>query len=755
MSDAAGRSYDWGVSQERNTEAQRLFDELIELDPTARELRLLKLAPDPTVSREVTSLLAAAERAGDFLGVLGATSAPETKRPAPGPLVAARYRLERALGSGSMGDVHLAWDQQLERPVALKFLRASSHADPSALPRFIAEARAAARLDHPHVATVHDFGETEQRQLFIAMAYYPGETLRDRIARGPLPAADALRIAAQIASALGAAHAAGIVHRDVKPANVLIDAEGAVKLTDFGIAKLSAEHDTTSPGVAVGTLAYMSPEQARGDAVDSRTDLWSLGVVLHEMIAGRRPFIGDNAAALVHALIHGDPAPLPEGDAQVGPALRALVAALLSKDPERRPDRASTVRQALERLAAGDDALPTRAAPGAGALPQAMTGFIGREREIALARGLLDDTRLLTLTGPGGTGKTRLALQLAASVRERHADGVWFVPLAEISDADLVPSMVAQTLGVRDLGATLLSDRVIAALRGKQILLVLDNFEHVLDAGAFVARLLGACPGVTVMATSRAPLAVQGEQEFPVPPLTTPSRADENAADSEAVRLFVQRARAVRPGFALDEAALDAVGEICRRLDGLPLALELAAARAKLLSPRAMLARLEHRFDLLRADARDRPARHSTMRAVIDWSYVLLTDAERALFDRLAVFAGGISVDAAEAVAPSRDGGTDAPPAVLDVLDSLCNKSLLRQDDQADGEPRFVMLETVREFGLERLRDSRGEAAARRAHRAYCIALAERAAGELRGPAQAAWFDRLEHEYANFRVALD
>ena len=245
---------------------------------------------------------------------------------------------------------------------------------------------------------------------------------------------------------------------------------------------------------------------------------------------------------------------------------------------------------------------------------------------------------------------------------------------------------MAHALRVRHLAGPLI-ERVIAALRGKHVLLVLDNFEHVLDARQFVATLLAACSGVSVLATSRAALAVHGEQEFPVPPLVMPLHGDAHAAESEAVRLFVQRARLVRPNFSLDEDSLAAVAEICRRLDGLPLALELAAARAKLLSPRAMLTRLGRRFDLLRAGTLDRPLRHRTMREVIDWSYVLLTDVERALFDRLAMFAGGISIEAAEAISPDRDGEPRGAVDVLDVLGSLCNKSLLHQEEQRDGEP--------------------------------------------------------------------
>lgn len=738
------------MSSDRGWDVQRLFGELIEHEPAARGARLRQITPDPALASEVASLLAAADRAGDFLGLLGEPGG-QARASEPGVSIAERYRIERPLGRGAMGEVYLAWDRQLERQVALKFLLAPRSADADAIARFTAEARAAARLEHPHVATVHDIDRTSNGRLFIVMAYYAGETLRALLGRGALHGRDALRIAAQIASALAAAHEAGIVHRDVKPANILFDAEGNARLADFGIAKLT-DDETSRTGLTLGTIAYMSPEQARGDATDGRSDLWSLGVVLYEMLAGRRPFVGADAFALRRALMEDEPLPLDEDPTPRGRAVRAIVASLLERDPSRRPAHAADVRRSLDRLARDDAAAML---PGGLTLPIAVTSFIGRQRELALARELLGRTRLLTLTGPGGTGKTRLALELAAAVQPDYADGVCFVPLAEIDDAELAPSVIAHALGLRDLGGAPPLARVVAALRERRTLLVLDNFEQLRTAARFVATLLTSCPGVTVLVTSRAPLGVQGEQELPVPPLVTPARDGAYAAECEAVRLFVQRARAVRPELALDAESIGAIAEICRRLDGLPLALELAAARVRLLSPRAILARLEHSLALLQTDGIDRPARHRTMRAVIDWSYVLLSGAERTLFERLSIFAGGASLEAAQAMMPPSGDAAGTEDAALALLTSLCNESLLRQEPQPDGEPRFVMLEAVREFGLERLRASGDEGAARQAHRAYCLALAERAEGELRGPAQAAWFDRLEREYANFRVALD
>ncbi len=731
------------VSSDSPEEARILFDQLFALDRDDRDRHLRAIGPDPDVAREVRSLLAAAERSGDFLGLLGDQRA--DTQPLEDDIVLGRYRVQRRLGSGAMGDVHLAWDTQLERPVALKFLRAShASTDAANVARLRAEARAAARIDHPHIATVYDSGATDSGTLFIAMAFYPGDTLRQRLDCGPLPVDDALRIAAQMAGALAVAHAAGIVHRDVKPANVLFDAEGGARLTDFGIARLLTDPEATGPTPVQGTPAYMAPEQARGDTVDGRADLWALGVILHEMLTGQRPQRGTPDTALA-SLLDG-----------VDPALRTLVAQLLVEEPSQRVSDAGQIRDALDDLitARTTDSLPRRSDFGRGSLPAVLSTLIGRERELGETRAFLANTRLLTLVGPGGTGKTRLALALAMESRMAYADGAWFVPLADIASAALVPSAIAEALGVRDLGSGQLVDRVLTTVGERQLLLVLDNCEHVLAAAPFVASVLATCPHVTVLATSRALLGVQGEQAYPLSPLGTPAHDAANPAANDSVRLFVARARAVRPNFALDDDSLAAVAEICRRLDGLPLALELAAARATLLSPRAILSRLEQRFDLLRADGGDRPARHGTMRAVMDWSFILLTDEERGLFCRLAVFAGGASMDAAEVVGGALSTGNGALP-VLDLVTSLARKSLIHVEEQPDGEPRLLMLETMREFGLDRLAAGSDAIAARRAHRAWCVSLAERGAERMRGPEQVAWLDRFEREYANFRVAFD
>jgi serine/threonine-protein kinase len=336
---------------ENASEVQRLFDELVDLDVGERADRLRRQSSNATVAGEVASLLAIADRGADFLSILGDRPTRGADAP-PSRLIAGRYRLERPLAAGAMGEVSLARDLQLDRPIAIKFLHHASREATDARARFVAEARTAARLDHPNVATVHDVGEDDEGRLFIAMAYYPGETLRERVARGTLTPEESARIGAQIAGALAAAHGAGIVHRDVKPANVLFDATGAVRLADFGIAKL-VDRELTVPGAVLGTLAYMSPEQARGDTLDGASDLWSLGVVLYEMLTARRPFVDQGPYAMLRALIEQEPAPLPD-DVDIPARLRTLVAALLEKELSRRPRDAAEVADLLWRATEGE-----------------------------------------------------------------------------------------------------------------------------------------------------------------------------------------------------------------------------------------------------------------------------------------------------------------------------------------------------------------------------------------------------------------
>lgn len=419
---------------------------------------------------------------------------------------------------------------------------------------------------------------------------------------------------------------------------------------------------------------------------------------------------------------------------------------------------------------------------GATTLPAALSTFIGRGAEVAAVTALLvrDDVRLVTLTGPGGVGKSRLALRVATDLVPTFTGEVWLVSLAPISDPDLVVATIAQALGIRQGGERSALDRLTAFLRPRTALLVLDNFEQVVEAGPIVADILASCPGLTILVTSRVRLRVSGEREFPVPPLGLPAADDPPSFDevtsSEAIKLFSERAQNVKPDFALTLDNAAAVVGICRRLDGLPLAIELAAARISVLPPPALLLRLDRpdgtRLPLLTGGARDQPARLRTMRDAIGWSYNLLSPAEQALFRRLAVFVGGCTLEAAEAVArwhaqetsgrDERSRRLDAATTVdssatLDLVASLVDHSLLRREDrpapEGSPEPRFGMLETVREFGLEQLA-ARGEVGSVRGrHAAWYFALAKRVQ-RTGGLSQGRWLAVLAVEHPNLRAAL-
>lgn len=731
--------------------------------------------------------------------------------PLLGRVIDGKYRIEALIGSGGQGTVYRAVHLLLERTTALKIIRSESLADPAAADRFRREARTLAQLRHPNVVTIHDFGVDPTLGFFLVMEHLRGHSLSEELRQqGRLPEGLVLEIMRQVCEGVGAAHEEGVIHCDLKPDNIFLETGSggalAVKIVDFGVAKLrrrsslpGSSPDDSFDDAIIGTPQYMAPELFAGRQQDASTDIYALGCVLYEAVTGRLPFLGRDVPSVArqHAV---DTAPPPSS---YGVGLRAeldaIVARALAKIPTERFGSAAELASALaviEAAPAGGEARPGTPparhpvrlpADGADAwptittgvsapnnLPLELTSFVGRESEVGDVTTLVRSRRLVTLTGPGGSGKTRLSLKVASDLLTEFRDGVWLVELASIASPELIELEVATALGLPENAGATTFDAIVGALRAKRVLLVLDNCEHVVQACATLAStLLRACQGLHLLATSQEALNVPGESTWVVRPLSLPPSEAGSAPDtvlrSEAARLFADRAALSRPGFRVTEQNARAVAEICHQLDGIPLAIELAASRIRLLSVAEIARRLSDRFKLLNSGARGAQPRQSTLRGAIDWSYDLLSDAERALFGRLSVFSGGFAMEGAEAVCADADvksegesvlGGLDSGSgavrveAVLETLTRLVDKSLVIVDEAGEAS-RFRLLETIRAYGAERLQQSGAAVEVRRRHRDHFLELAERAEPELEGPEQVALLDRLETEHDNFRAALD
>lgn len=659
-----------------------------------------------------------------------------------------RYRLDRELGQGGMGTVYEGYDQLLDRVVAIKVLSTRSLGT-EGKNRLLNEARAVAQLNHPNIVSIFDAGEDNDLP-YVVMEYMHGQSLHEA---PPATMEEILRVTVQICDALEEAHIHGIVHRDLKPENVIMTEGGLAKLTDFGLAR-SLSSRMSQEGALTGTVFYISPEQALGRPLDGRTDLYALGVMLYEFATGQLPFSADDPLAVIALHIHEDPRRPSELVQDLSPVFEEVILKLLSKNADDRFATAGELKTVLEELLENRGTLPSGRQKHN--LPLDLTRFIGRGKEIAEVRRLVGQHRLVTLTGVGGTGKTRLSLQAAREMTEEFPHGVWVVELSTIFEKEQVVRALAEVLDVREKTNKPLMETILEFLRLRQILIIMDNCEHLISTCAgLIEHLLTACPGLKFIVTSREALGLPGEMSFHVPSLKLPDLENmprlEEVWEVESMQLFLDRAISVKPDFSPGEEDARAVARICSRLDGIPLAIELAAARVRALPVGEISSRLSDRFRLLTGGIRSSIPRQQTLQALIDWSFDLLTDQEKILLRRMAVFTGGCTMEAAESVC----GGNGIDQIdILDLMTRLVDKSLVNFENQ-NGSARYDMLETIRQYAREKLIQAGEIEDLRRKHLQYFAAYAARVAPELWYAMQVPWMDRLEEEHDNLRGALE
>ncbi|MFF0633477.1 protein kinase [Nocardia sp. NPDC004151] len=696
-------------------------------------------------------------------------------------LAAAGFEDAEEIGRGGFGVVYRCTQEELDRSVAVKVL--TSDLDARSRARFFREQRAMGRLTgHPNIVTMLQAGATANGHPFLVMPYHPLGSLDARIRdQGPMPVEAVLSIGVKIAGALESAHRLGILHRDVKPGNILLTDYGEPALTDFGIARITGGFRTET-GAVTGSPAFTAPEVLEGDAPTPAADVYGLGATLFCALTGHAAFERRSGENVVTQFLRITTQPVPDlREHGIAEDIAALMAAAMSRDPAERPSAQAmgeAIRQAQRhhgyaveemalqvepahergdsgRVASGWRAPRSAPSQGAGDLPPELTSFVDRRTEVTEVRNLLSSARLVTLTGIGGVGKTRLALRSAATVRREFGDGVWLVELADVSDPALLVEVVAVALGLRDDLARPLPQVVLEFLADRESLLVLDNCEHLTEAVSRLADTwLRACANLRILATSREPLDVGGEVVLRVPPLPVPDPEREPSLRElpryDAVTLFADRATAAVPGMQLSDGDKATVGRICARLEGLPLAIELAAARVRTMSPEQILGRLDDRYALLTRANRSAPTRQQTLRWCVDWSYRLCSSVEQRLWARLSVFAGGFELDAAEQICgPDLD-----TEGVLDVLSSLVDKSILIRVE-TQGVVRLRMLETVRDYGQQKLQEIGEYADLCRRHRDWYQDLALTADDQWISDQQPYWIARLDRELPNLRAALE
>ena len=685
-------------------------------------------------------------------------------------LNAAGFADAEEIGRGGFGIVFRCTQVALDRVVAVKVLTGDLDVDRE---RFLREQRAMGRLTgHPNIVAVLQVGETASGYPYLVMQYHRQGSLEARISRlGLLPVGEVLRIGVKMAGALESAHRLEILHRDVKPANILLTDYGEPALADFGIAHIAGGFKTAT-GTFTGSPAFTAPEILSGDPPCPVSDTYSLGSTLFAALTGHAAYQRRSGEQVVAQFLRIATEPVPDlRDSGIPDDVSAVIEKAMARDPADRPS-AAAFGEELQRVQAGhglpvdDMALrlsrqaawsqmggASRRLPGN--LPLELTSFVDRRAELDEVQRLLSESRLVTLTGIGGVGKTRLALRAASEMAGDFPDGVRLVELGELCDPSSLVDVVAGGLGLRDESGRSLRDVLLRFLCSRKLLLILDNCEQVVDEVAKLGEeLLQVCPDLRIVATSRERLGIAGEAVLPLSPLTVPGADREPTLRGlpgyDAVTLFAERAAAAVPGFALTEDNKATVARICSRLEGLPLAIELAAARLRVMSPEQILERLGDRYTLLTQGSRGAPTRQQTLAWSIGWSYDLCTPAEQQLWARLSVFAGSFELEAAEHVC----NGELLPQNLIDLLTALVDKSILIRTEST-GRVRFRLLDTLRDYGREKIEEAGAYRQLRGRHLVWYRQLVADAAGEWFSARQPQWIARLEQESHNLREAVE
>lgn len=687
-------------------------------------------------------------------------------------VIGGRFELGELIGHGGMGDVYRGFDTRTGETVAIKALKPMLMAEGTRLvERFAREGEVLRRLDHPSIVKVLATIE-EQGRPFIVMEYVGGGSLDDLLAtEGPLPLLLTLEIALDLADALTRAHRLHVIHRDIKPGNVLIACDGRPRLTDFGVAYItdldeSISSRVTQPGSIIGTVAYLSPEACRGQMVDVRTDIWSFGVMLYEMLTGQLPFSSKQTAQILVSILTESIPDLTQFRSDLPSSLVGLIDQMLQKNVGRRLPSMRLVGMGLESIL---NELKSITPPDGGLhvpvidtsrfaaaattnklgpphnLPDQPSIFVGRDEELADVCGRLQtpECRLLSLVGPGGMGKTRLALRAADELLPNFMHGVFFVPLAPVESVDFLVPTIAGQLNFSFYGDQDLKQQLLGFLRTKHMLLLLDNFEHLLEGAGLVAEILFHAPDVKVLVTSRERLNLREEWMVNLRGMALPDQTmeiDPDAlVDCGAVQLFSYSARRALPGFTLSEEEIPYVLHICRLVDGMPLGIELAAAWVRVLRCEEICAEIEAGLDFLSSPLRNVSPRHQSLRAVFEYSWNLLSSAEQDVLGRLAVFRGGFRRDAASRVARTS----------LSILTSLVDKSLLRRSFAGYYEIHGLL----RQFAAEKLAETPHAEETHMHHCAYYAAFLAMQEARLKGRRQKQALLELETEIENVRAA--